>query len=67
MTKLLLWCLLFFFCWPLALAVVLLYPVFWLVALPFRLLGKTVNAAIDLLLGVLLLPIRLPARMLRAI
>jgi hypothetical protein len=67
MAKLLLWCLLFFFCWPLALAVLLLYPVVWLVALPFRLLGKTVRAAIDLLLGVLLLPIRLPARMLRAI
>lgn len=67
MTKLVLWCLLFFFCWPLALAALLLYPIVWLVALPFRLLGKTVRAAVDLLLGVLLLPIRLPARVLRAI
>ena len=67
MTKLLLWCLLFFFCWPLALAALLLYPVAWHIALPFRLLGKTVRAAVDLVLGVLLLPIRLPARMLRAV
>jgi hypothetical protein len=67
MSKLLLWSLLFFLCWPLALAVLLLYPVVWLVSLPLRLLGKTVGAAVDLLLGILLLPIRLPARMLRAI
>ena len=67
MANLLLWCLLFFFCWPLALAALLLYPLVWLVALPFRLLGKTVAAAVDLVLGILLLPIRLPARMLRAI
>ena len=66
MTKLVLWCLLFFFCWPLALAVLVLYPVVWLIALPFRLLGKTVSAAFDLVLNVLLLPLRLPARMLRA-
>jgi hypothetical protein len=67
MTKLLLWSLLFFLCWPLALAVLLPYPVVWLVSLPLRLLGKTVGAAVDLLLGILLLPIRHPARMLRAI
>jgi hypothetical protein len=67
MSKLLLWSLLFFLCWPLALAVLLRYPVVWLVSLPLRLLGKTVGAAVDLLLGILLLPIRLPARMLRAI
>jgi hypothetical protein len=67
MTRVLLWCLLFFFCWPLALAALVLYPVLWLVALPFRLLGKTVRAAVDLVLAVVLLPIRLPARMLRAI
>ena len=66
MTKLVLWCLLFFFCWPLALAVLVLYPVVWLIALPVRLLGKTVSAAFDLVLNVLLLPLRLPARMLRA-
>jgi hypothetical protein len=40
---------------------------FWLIALPFRLLGKTAHAAVDLILGILLLPIRLPARLLRAI
>jgi hypothetical protein len=67
MTKLVLWLLLFIVCWPVALAALLLYPLAWLVALPFRLLGKTVSAAIDLVLAVVLLPIRLPARLLRAI
>jgi hypothetical protein len=67
MVKLLLWCLLFFFCWPLALAALVLYPIAWLIALPFRLLGKTVHAAVDLVLGLLFLPIRLPARLLRTV
>ncbi len=67
MTKLLLWCLLFFFCWPIALAALVVYPIGWLVALPFRLLGKTVSAAIDLALAAVLFPIRLPLRVLRAV
>lgn len=65
--KLLLWCVLFVVCWPLALLALVLYPLAWVVALPFRLLGKTVSAAVDLLLAVVLLPIRLPARLLRAV
>jgi hypothetical protein len=65
MVKLLLWCLLFVFCWPLALVALFAYPIVWLICLPFRLLGKTVSAAIDLVLAIVLFPLRLPARLLR--
>ena len=65
MTKLLLFCLLLFLCWPLALAALVAYPFVWLLALPFRLLGKTVSATFDLILAIVLFPIRLPARLLR--
>lgn len=67
MTKFLLWCLLLVFCWPLAILALIAYPIAWLLALPFRLLGKSVSAAMDLVLAIVLLPIRLPARLLRAI
>ena len=42
MTKFLLWLLLFFFCWPLALLALILYPIVWILTLPFRLIGITV-------------------------
>ena len=67
MTKLLLWCLLFFFCWPLALLALGVYPVLWLLGVPFRLLGATVSAVVDLVLAVVLFPIKLPFRLLRAV
>jgi hypothetical protein len=63
MIKLLLWCLLFVFCWPLALLAIVLYPLIWLVLLPFRLLGIAVHGALELLVAL----ITLPARLLRAI
>jgi hypothetical protein len=59
----LLWCLLFVFCWPLALLAIVLYPLIWLVLLPFRLLGIAVHGALELLVAL----ITLPARLLRAI
>jgi hypothetical protein len=65
--KLLLWCILFVVCWPLALGALLLYPLVWLVALPFRLLGRTVSSALDLVLAIVLLPIRIPTRILRRV
>jgi hypothetical protein len=65
--KFLLWCILFAVSWPLALLALVVYPIAWLVALPFRLLGKTVRAVVHLALDLLLLPIRLPARLLRAV
>jgi hypothetical protein len=53
------WCLLLVLCWPLALMALLLWPVVWLLTLPFRLLGIAVDAVFALLRAVLLLPARL--------
>lgn len=54
----LLWLLLLFVCWPLALLALVLYPVFWLLLLPFRLVGISVDAVFSLLRAVLMLPAR---------
>ena len=58
MTKFLLWLLLFVVCWPLALLAIVLYPVVWLLLLPFRLLGIAVDGAFELLRAIILLPAR---------
>lgn len=63
MIKFLLWCILFILCWPLALLALVLYPLVWLLLLPFRLVGIAVGGALELV-GALIM---LPARMLRAI
>jgi hypothetical protein len=63
MIKFLLWCILLVLCWPLALAALLLYPVIWLVLLPFRLAGIAVEGALQLVSAIIFLP----ARMVRAI
>jgi hypothetical protein len=53
-----LWCLLFVFCWPLALLALVLYPIVWLLSLPFRLVGISVGAVFALLTALLYLPAR---------
>jgi hypothetical protein len=53
------WCLLFVLCWPLALAALLLWPLIWLLSLPFRLLAISVDAVFALLKAILLLPARI--------
>jgi hypothetical protein len=58
MIKFLLWVVLLVLCWPLALLVLVLYPLVWLLLLPFRLLGVTVDAVFELLKAVLFLPAR---------
>ncbi len=58
MIKFLLWLLLFIFCWPLALLVLILYPLVWLLLLPFRLLGIAVEGVFELLRAIVLLPSR---------
>lgn len=63
MLKLLLFCLLLLFCWPLALAAPILYPFIWLVLLPFRLVGIAVGGAFELVAALFYLP----GRLLRAI
>ncbi len=59
MMTFLLWLLLFIVCWPLALLALLLYPLVWLLLLPFRLLGVAVEGVFALLKAVLFLPARL--------
>jgi hypothetical protein len=54
----LLWCLLLVFCWPLALLALVLWPIVWLVSLPFRLVGITFEAVFALLKALLMLPAR---------
>ncbi|QNI37327.1 hypothetical protein [Edaphobacter albus] len=63
MLKLLLFCLLLVTCWPIAIAAVLLYPLIWLLLLPFRLVGIVVGGAFELIAALFFLP----ARVLRAI
>ncbi len=53
-----LWLLLLFFCWPLALAALILYPLVWLLLLPFRLLGLAVEGVFALLRALIMLPAR---------
>jgi hypothetical protein len=55
----LLWLLLFLFSWPLALIALVLYPVVWLLLLPFRLVGVAVGGVLSLVWAVLTLPLRL--------
>jgi hypothetical protein len=59
MIKFLLWCLLFFFCWPLALVALVLYPLVWLILLPFRIVGIAVEGVLELVKGIIFLPGRL--------
>jgi hypothetical protein len=59
MIKFLLWLILLVVCWPLALLALILYPFVWLLSLPFRLLGITVNAVFDLLKAIITLPARI--------
>jgi hypothetical protein len=63
MTKFLLFCILFVLCWPVALMGLLLYPLVWLLLLPFRIVGIAVGGVLELVSAIIFLP----ARMLRAI
>jgi hypothetical protein len=58
MIKFLLWLLLFVLCWPLALLGLVLYPLVWLLMLPFRLVGIAVEGVFQLLRAIVLLPAR---------
>jgi len=55
----LLWCLLFVVCWPLALLALVLYPLIWILLIPFRLLGIAVEGALKIVWAVITLPARL--------
>ena len=57
MAKFLLWLILLFLCWPIALAALILYPLVWLILLPFRLAGVAVKGALGLVEAIILLPV----------
>jgi hypothetical protein len=59
MLKILVWLILLIVCWPLALLALVLYPFVWLLSLPFRLVGITLEAVFSLLKAILFLPARL--------
>jgi len=59
MIAFLLWCLLLVVCWPVALLALVLYPIVWLLLLPFRLVGIAVDGALRLVWAVVTLPARL--------
>ncbi len=59
MWKFVAWLILFLLCWPLALLALILYPFVWLLSLPFRLVGITLDAVFELLKAILFLPSRL--------
>jgi hypothetical protein len=54
-----LWLFLLFLCWPLALLALVLYPLFWLITLPFRLIGIGVDGLFGLLRAIVMLPARI--------
>ena len=57
--KLLLFCILLVVCWPLALIALVLYPLVWLILLPFRIMGLAVHGALELISAIFMLPVRL--------
>jgi hypothetical protein len=59
MAKFLLFCILLFLCWPLALAALVLYPLVWLLLLPFRLVGIAVGGVLELVSAIIFMPGRL--------
>jgi hypothetical protein len=58
----LLWCVLFILCWPLALAALFLYPIVWLILLPFRIVGIAVGGVLELVWSIITLPARVIRR-----
>lgn len=59
MIQFFLWCIMFVLCWPLALLALVLYPLVWLVLLPFRIVGIAIDGVLELLHALITLPARL--------
>ncbi len=62
MLTFLLWALLLILCWPLAILALVLYPIVWLMLLPFRLVGIAVGGVLSLIWAIFTLPLRLARR-----
>jgi hypothetical protein len=63
----LLWCLLLVVCWPVALLALVLYPIVWLILLPFRIVGVAVGGVLHLIWGLVTLPLTLARRLARVV
>lgn len=59
MMKFLLWCILLVLCWPLALVALVLYPIVWLLLLPFRIVGIAVGGVLEAVWVLVTLPVRI--------
>ena len=57
--KFLLWCVLLVLCWPLALLALVVYPLVWILLIPFRVVGIAVDGVLELLRSIVMLPARL--------
>jgi hypothetical protein len=55
----LVWCVLFILCWPLALVALILYPLVWVILLPFRIVGIAVHGVLELVAAIIYLPFRM--------
>jgi hypothetical protein len=62
MLTFILWCFLFFFCWPLAIIALVIYPIVWLLLLPFRIVGIAVGGVLELIWSIITLPARVVRR-----
>jgi hypothetical protein len=62
MTKFLLWCILLVLCWPLAIVALVLYPIVWLILLPFRIVGFAVSGVMQFIWALFTLPVRVLRR-----
>jgi len=58
----LVWCMVLFFCWPLALVALILYPLVWLLLVPFRIVGIAVGGVLELVWAIVTLPTRILRR-----
>ena len=59
MLNFLLWCILLILCWPLAILALILYPIVWLLLIPFRLVGIAVEGVLELVRAIIFLPARI--------
>ena len=58
LVALILWCILFVLCWPLAIVLIILFPLVWLILLPFRIIGLSIDLVFRLISAILLFPFR---------
>ena len=63
MAGFLLWCILFVLCWPVALIALVLFPIVWLLLLPFRIVGIAVGGVLELVWALITLPARVVRRL----